>query len=59
MEAARAKILEIVDDLESQVMIECHIEQAHHRTIMGPRGNNVQKITSDHNVQIKFPEKAK
>jgi len=26
---------------------------------MGPRGNNVQKITSDHNVQIKFPEKAK
>merc|ERR1719412_759422 len=59
VEAARAKILEIVDDLESQVMIECHIEQAHHRTIMGPRGNNVQKITSDHNVQIKFPEKAK
>ena len=26
---------------------------------MGPRGNNVQKITSENNVQIKFPEKAK
>ena len=26
---------------------------------MGTKGNNVQKITSDHKVQIKFPEKAK
>lgn len=26
---------------------------------MGPKGNNVQKITMEHNVQIKFPEKAK
>merc|ERR1712186_207021 len=59
VEAARNKILETVEDLESQVMIECHIEQAHHRTIMGQKGSNVQKITSDHNVQIKFPEKAK
>merc|ERR1719412_81983 len=59
VEAARAKILEIVDDLESQVMIECPIEQVHHRTIMGPRGNNVQGITKHHNVLIKFPEKAK
>jgi len=58
VEAARAKILEIVNDLESQVMVECIIEQAHHRTIMGPQGNNVKKITSEYNVQIKFPEKA-
>ena len=27
VEAARNKILETVEDLESQVMIECHIEQ--------------------------------
>jgi hypothetical protein len=26
---------------------------------MGPRGNNVQRVTSEHKVQIKFPEKAK
>jgi len=57
VEAARNKILETVDDLESQVMIECHIEQAHHRTIMGQKGSNVQGITSKYNVQIKFPEK--
>ena len=24
---------------------------------MGPKGGNVQKITSEHQVQIKFPEK--
>merc|ERR1712223_761844 len=57
VEAARNKILETVEDLESQVMIECHIEQAHHRTIMGQKGSNVQGITSKFNVQIKFPEK--
>jgi len=59
VEAARARIQELVLDQECQVTIECHIEQVHHRTIMGPRGNNVQKITSENNVQIKFPEKAK
>jgi predicted RNA-binding protein YlqC (UPF0109 family) len=57
VEAARNKILETVEDLESQVMIECHIEQAHHRTIMGQKGSNVQGITSKFSVQIKFPEK--
>merc|ERR1712241_954477 len=57
VEAARNKILETVEDLESQVMIECHIEQAHHRTITGQKGSNVQGITSKYNVQIKFPEK--
>jgi len=59
VEAARQRIQELVIDQECQITIECQIEQVHHRTIMGPRGNNVQKITSEHNVQIKFPEKAK
>merc|ERR1712241_472741 len=48
---------ELVLDQEAQVTIECLIEQIHHRTIMGPKGGNVQKITSEHQVQIKFPEK--
>jgi len=56
---ARQRIEDLVLDLESQVSIECHIEQVHHRTIMGQRGHNVQGITKKHNVQIKFPEKAK
>lgn len=59
VEAARNRILQTVGDLDSQVTIECNIEQVHHRTIMGLRGGNVQNITSKHNVQIKFPEKAK
>merc|ERR1712203_1224443 len=59
VEAARSKIEELVLDQEAQVSIECCIEQIHHRTIMGPKGGNVQKITSEHQVQIKFPEKAR
>merc|ERR1719361_3145453 len=57
VEAARNRIEELVLDQEAQVTIECLIEQVHHRTIMGPKGGNVQKITSEHQVQIKFPEK--
>merc|ERR1719361_1049380 len=57
VEAARSRIEELVLDQEAQVTIECLIEQIHHRTIMGPKGGNVQKITSENNVQIKFPEK--
>merc|ERR1712223_1909307 len=57
VEAARNRILQTVGDQEAQVTIECLIEQVHHRTIMGPKGGNVQKITSEHQVQIKFPEK--
>merc|ERR1711971_349794 len=45
VEAARAKIEELVLDQEAQVTIECLIEQVHHRTTM------------EHQVQIKFPEK--
>jgi len=59
VEAARSRIEELVYDQECQVTIECCIEQIHHRTIMGPKGNNVQKITAENNVQIKFPEKAR
>ena len=47
----------MVEDLESQVTIECVIEQQHHRTIMGARGANIQKVCSDFNVQIKIPDR--
>ena len=29
-----------------------------YRTVMGAKGSKVQKITTDFNVQIKFPDKA-
>merc|ERR1719445_2590376 len=54
---ARARIEEMVEDLVNQVTIECVIEQKHHRSVMGIRGSNVQRICKDFDVQIKIPEK--
>jgi len=57
VEAAKKKILDIVEDLESQVTVECVISQADHRTVMGSGGNNVREITKNFDVGIKFPDK--
>ncbi|XP_053160325.1 vigilin isoform X1 [Hemicordylus capensis] len=57
VEAAKKRILEIIDDLEAQVTIECTILQKYHRSIMGPKGSRIQQITRDHGVQIKFPDR--
>ena len=37
--------------------VECEIEQKHHRSIMGAKGVNVQGITQEFNVGIKFPDR--
>jgi hypothetical protein len=39
------------------VTIECVISQKHHRTVMGAKGVKVQGITSEFDVQIKFPDR--
>ncbi|XP_027002519.2 high density lipoprotein binding protein a [Tachysurus fulvidraco] len=57
VEAAKKRMLEIVEDLDAQVTMECVIPQKFHRSIMGPKGARIQQITRDHNVQIKFPER--
>ena len=57
IEGAKKRILEIVEELDSMVSIECVIPQKYHRNIMGAKGVNVQKVTSEHNVQIKFPDR--
>lgn len=57
IEAAKQRIQEIVADLEAQITIECIIPQQHHRTIMGSRGVKVQAVTSEYDVQIKFPDR--
>jgi predicted PilT family ATPase len=57
VEAARKKILDIVEDLESQVTVECVISQSDHRTVMGAGGTNVREITKKYEVGIKFPDK--
>lgn len=41
IDLAIIRINEIVNELESQVTIECIISQRHHRTVMGSRGSKV------------------
>ncbi|XP_034020632.1 vigilin isoform X2 [Thalassophryne amazonica] len=57
VEAAKKRIQEIIEDLESQVNMEVAIPQRHHRAVMGPKGCHIQHITREHEVQIKFPER--
>ncbi len=58
VDAAKQRLAEIVEELSQRVHIDVVIEQKHHRTIMGSGGNKVKQIQSDHNVDIKFPERA-
>ncbi|KAM3857680.1 LOW QUALITY PROTEIN: vigilin [Diretmus argenteus] len=57
VEAAKRRIQEIIEDLESQVSVEVAIPQRYHRAIMGPKGCRIQHITREHEVQVKFPER--
>lgn len=57
VEAAKRRIQEIIEDLESQVSVEVAIPQRYHRAVMGPKGCRIQHITREHEVQIKFPER--
>jgi polyribonucleotide nucleotidyltransferase len=58
VDAAIARIKEVVKDQEEMVTIDCEIEQQYHRTVMGAKGSQVQRITRDFDVNIKFPDKA-
>ncbi|XP_032233771.2 vigilin-like [Nematostella vectensis] len=58
VEGARQRVMEIVQELESMVTIECVIPQEFHRNIMGAKGANVQEVTARHKVQIKFPDRS-
>ena len=37
--------------------VECVIPQKYHRTVMGAKGHQVQEITREHEVNIKFPDR--
>uniref|UniRef100_A0A182T6J2 K Homology domain-containing protein n=1 Tax=Anopheles maculatus TaxID=74869 RepID=A0A182T6J2_9DIPT len=57
IEPAKQRILEIVQELESMVTIECYIPARHHRIMMRRGGSMVQAITSEFGVNIRFPER--
>jgi len=57
VEAAKARIKEKVDELESQVSIEVVIPQKYHKFLMGRKGSNVKSIQAKCNVDIQFPKR--
>lgn len=59
VEGAIKRIAEIVADLESYVTTECSIPQKFHRLVLGLKGQKVQDICREHDVNIKFPERAR
>ena len=44
---------------EAQVVVECVIPHKHHRDVMGAKGANVQAVSQENNVTIKFPDRGK
>ncbi|GMR35164.1 hypothetical protein PMAYCL1PPCAC_05359 [Pristionchus mayeri] len=56
-ESAKARIEEIVDDMDHQVTINVEIPAVHHRVLLSNRGQRVQEIQSRHNVRIRFPRR--
>ena len=52
---AKIAITDIVTDLESLAVVECIIPRKHHRTAIGAKGVNVQKLSKEYNVEIHFP----
>lgn len=57
VEGAKARMLEIVDDLENHVEVVLEVEEKYHRTLIGVRGKIVQGIIEEFNVQVRFPNR--
>ncbi|XP_077866398.1 vigilin-like, partial [Saccoglossus kowalevskii] len=57
VDKAKKQLMELANERESQVTVECIIDQKNHRTVMGAKGSKVQAITSEYEVGIKFPDR--
>lgn len=57
VEGAKARIEEIIEDLEAQVVIQVEVPSIHHRALLSNRGQKIQDICAKYNVQIKFPDR--
>ncbi|VDK79439.1 unnamed protein product [Litomosoides sigmodontis] len=57
VECAKARIEEIVEDLESQVTLKVEIPGEYHRALLSNRGQKIQELQTKYNVQIKFPDR--
>lgn len=56
-ESAKARIEEIVDDMDHQATMHVEIPAVHHRVLLANRGAKVQEIQSRLNVRIRFPRR--
>ena len=56
-ESAKARILEVVDNLQQQITHEIEIEARYHGHVIGPRAINLVQIEERHNVRINFPKR--
>ncbi|CAJ0606165.1 unnamed protein product [Cylicocyclus nassatus] len=57
VESAKARIEEIVEDIEKQVSIQVEIPSQFHRALLVNRGQKIQDLQSKHHVLIRFPER--
>ncbi|CAG9535090.1 unnamed protein product [Cercopithifilaria johnstoni] len=57
VECAKARIEEIVEDLELQITLKVEIPGEYHRALLSNRGQKIQELQSKYNVQIKFPDR--
>lgn len=57
IEGAQQRIVEVVNELESRITIECVIPHKYHGLVMGSKGHRVQDITQEFNVSIRFPDR--
>lgn len=51
------RLLEIVDELENEVTLELLVAQKYHKLLIGRNGCHVQAVSTDFNVNIKFPSR--
>lgn len=57
MDACKARIAEFIQNIDDQVTVDCIIPYKEHRSVIGPGGVHVTRITATHRVKIDFPKK--
>ncbi|PIO66312.1 KH domain protein, partial [Teladorsagia circumcincta] len=57
VESAKARIEEIVEDIEKQVNIQVEIPSQFHRALLVNRGQRIHDLQSKHGVLIRFPDR--
>lgn len=56
-ESAKARILEVVDNLQQQITHEIEIDSKYHGSVIGTRAINLVQIEERHGVRINFPKR--